>query len=121
MLKHGLVALLVGLLIFCGTPITAAASQQACAMMGSDCCCGTCHSPAKSANSCFSCAREKANPGVLTTQVTVKPRINFALYHLPQNKPTDVRPLFAQYVRGLDTSPPSGGSAHQALLRLWLI
>jgi hypothetical protein len=120
MLKNGLAALLVGLLVFGATPATAA-SQQACAMIGSDCCCGACHCPVKGGDSCISCVRAKTDPAVIAIQPAAKLRISIALYLLPESKPADVRPFFARYIRGLDPSPPSDGSAHQALLRLWLI
>lgn len=119
MLKNGLATLLAGLLVFGATPATA--PQQACTMIGSDCCCGACHCPVKDGDSCVSCVREKTDLAVVATQPVAKLRVGIALYLLPKIKPADVRPLFAQSIRGLDPSPPPGGSAHQALLRLWLI
>jgi hypothetical protein len=121
MLKNGLAALLTALFVFGGIPATAVAPQQACAMGGCDCCCGACHCPVKGGHSCVSCVRAKTDLAVIATQPVVKPRISIALYLLPESKPADLRPFFARYIRGLDPSPPSDGSAHQALLRLWLI
>jgi hypothetical protein len=121
MLKYGLAALLIGLFVFGATPARAAAPQQVCAMMGSDCCCGASHCPVKGSDFCVSCVRQKTNFAVVTMQVAAKPRVSVALYLLPESKPADVRSLLAQSIRGLNPSPPSGGPPHQALLRLWLI
>ena len=121
MLKNGLAALLIGLLVLGAIPASTAAPQQACTMIGSDCCCGACHCPVKGADSCASCVQEKTDLAIVTAQPVVKPRVSVPLYLLPANKPVDVPLLFARSLRGLDPSPPSGGSAHQALLRIWLI
>jgi len=120
-LKNGLAALLIGLFVFSATPATATAPNQACAVIGSDCCCDSCPCPVKGGESCVSCVPEKINLAVVASQPVAKQQIRVALYLLPANKPVNVSSFLARSIRGLDPSPPSDGSAHQALLRLWLI
>ncbi len=121
MLKNGLAALLIGLLVFGAVPATGATPQESCPTVGTRCCCDTCPCPVKDGVSCVSCVPEKAHLTLVPLQETAKPRVDVALYLLPVSQSIDVRPFFARSIRGLDPSPPSGGSAHQALLRLWLI
>jgi hypothetical protein len=121
MLKYGLAALLGGLLVFGSLPATAGTSQQVCAMNASDCCCGAHQCSDNRSAPCISCVFEKTNSALLATQVTAKPRVSVALYFLPKNESAGIHSLFAQSVRDLNPSPPSGGPPHQALLRLWLI
>jgi hypothetical protein len=71
--------------------------------------------------SCVSCTKDQAETAAIATQPAAKARVSLALYLLPATKPLDVRPLFARSIRALDSSPPVGGTFHQALLRLWLI
>ena len=122
MLKSGLGALLIGLLVFGSDSAPATPPPSSCAMTvcGSCCCAGRCACPVKG-GSCVACVREKADLAVVTGSPAAKPRVNMPLYLLPESKPADGNPLFVRTIRGLDSSPPFGGGSSQALLRLWLI